>query len=321
MVCVSALLTIPFLLADFLCPGQSVNLLRVDLISSTFVASGISTIIQTGLGMRLALLQGTAFAYVPSVEAFMNLAENRCNATISDFVPQETYYEKLQLVSYSKSACIQINFQIQGSLLLSALVPIFIGCTGLVGMLTKFIGPITVTPLILLLMASTVEMCVVRMQKSWVSLVQAAALFTTILYLAELRIPIPGRKNGKFHVYRVNIFGEYPYLIAILFSWGFCALLTNFNLIAPDSEARTDKNLSMIAIRESPFFRAPYPFQFGTPKFNAGLFFAFLVSALTSVFGTFPLSRPIFQIFLYFLSKYHHSTRNNLLSLQICFQN
>lgn len=270
MVCVSALLTIPFLLADFLCPGQGVNLLRVDLISSTFVASGISTIIQTGLGMRLALLQGTAFAYVPSVEAFMNLAENRCNATVLDYVPQEVYYEKLQLI--------------QGSLLLSALVPIFIGCTGLVGMLTKFIGPITVTPLILLLMASTVEMCVVRMQKSWVSLVQAAALFTTILYLAELRIPIPGRKNGKFHVYRVNIFGQYPYLIAILFSWGFCAFLTMFNLVGPDSEARTDKNQSMIAIRESPFFRAPYPFQFGTPKFNAGLFFAFLVSALTSVF-------------------------------------
>lgn len=64
MVCVSALLTIPFLLSDFLCAGQDVNILRVDLISSTFVASGISTLIQTGLGMRLALLQGTAFAYV-----------------------------------------------------------------------------------------------------------------------------------------------------------------------------------------------------------------------------------------------------------------
>lgn len=49
----------------------------------------------------------------------MSLAENKCNATALDFVPQATYYEKLQLI--------------QGSLLLSALVPIFIGCTGLVG--------------------------------------------------------------------------------------------------------------------------------------------------------------------------------------------
>jgi nucleobase transporter 1/2 len=115
-VCVSALLTIPFLLADYLCAGQDVNFLRVQLISSTFVASGISTLIQTGLGMRLALLQGTAFAYVPSVAAFMKLRENRCNATAFDFVPQSSYYEKLQLI--------------QGSLLLSALVPMFIGFTG-----------------------------------------------------------------------------------------------------------------------------------------------------------------------------------------------
>lgn len=73
-------------------------------------------------------------------------------------------------------------------------------------------------------------------------------------------------------------------MIAILFSWGFCALLTSLNWLAPNSEARTDKNQSMIAIRESPYFRVPYPGQFGAPKFNAGLFFAFLVSALTSVF-------------------------------------
>jgi hypothetical protein len=57
----------------------------------------------------LALLQGTAFAYVPSVAVFMNLAENKCNATSLDFVPEEIYQGKLQLI--------------QGSLLLSALVP------------------------------------------------------------------------------------------------------------------------------------------------------------------------------------------------------
>lgn len=77
---------------------------------------------------------------------------------------------------------------------------------------------------------------------------------------------------------------RFQYLIAILFSWGFCVFLTVFDLVSADSEARTDKNQSMTAIRESPYFRVPYPGQFGAPKFNAGLFFAFLVSALTSVF-------------------------------------
>lgn len=106
----------------------------------------------------------------------------------------------------------------------------------------------------------------------------------TVLYLAELRVPLPGRKQGRFHWYRVNVFGQYPYLIAILVSWGFCALLSLADLVPAESEARTDKRQSLQAIASSPWFRVPYPGQFGAPKFNASLFAAFLVSALTSVF-------------------------------------
>ncbi|KAH7698418.1 xanthine/uracil permease, partial [Aphelenchoides avenae] len=113
---------------------------------------------------------------------------------------------------------------------------------------------------------------------------QGVALFATILYLADIRVPIPGRKDGRFHWYKANVFGQYPYLIAILFSWGFCCFLTITNLVPPESEARTDKNSTMTAIRNSPWFRVPYPGQFGPPQFHMGLFVAFLVSAMTSVF-------------------------------------
>ncbi|TKR60409.1 hypothetical protein L596_027662 [Steinernema carpocapsae] len=270
MVCVSALLVIPFVLSEDLCPGKDIHELRVRLISSTFVCSGISTIIQTCLGMRLALLQGAAFAYIPSIEVFMALPENRCNATINDYVPREAYEGRFAMI--------------QGCLMLSALIPIFIGTTGIVGVITKFISPITVSPLMLLLVLSAVDLCVGKIEKHWVAVVQAATLFATILYLAEWRVPLPGFKNRKFRMFRTNIFGQYPYLIAILLSWGFCVFLTITNMVPEGSEARTDKNASMNVIRESPWFRIPYPGQFGAPKFHAGLFFAFIVSALTSVF-------------------------------------
>ncbi|KHN81855.1 Solute carrier family 23 member 1 [Toxocara canis] len=97
MVCVSALLTIPFILSNELCPGRDVYNLRVKLISSTFVVSGISTIIQTMFGMRLALLQGTAFAYIPSIQVFMLLPEYKCTASENDFVPVEDYENKLAI--------------------------------------------------------------------------------------------------------------------------------------------------------------------------------------------------------------------------------
>ena len=76
----------------------------------------------------------------------------------------------------------------------------------------------------------------------------------------------------------------FQYLIAILVAWSVCWLLTLTNLVPAESAARTDKNASLQAIYASPWVRAPYPGQFGAPRFEAGLFFAFLVSALTSVF-------------------------------------
>ncbi|KIH54166.1 putative permease [Ancylostoma duodenale] len=125
MVCVSALLTVPFLVTDSLCAGNSSAKLLNELISSTFVGSGLSTIIQTMFGMRLALLQGTAFAYVPSVQVFMG----QCTTNHSTYVPEEEYYGRLALM--------------QGCLMASSLVPMLIGFTGVVGVLTKFIGPLT----------------------------------------------------------------------------------------------------------------------------------------------------------------------------------
>ncbi|MCP9264869.1 Solute carrier family 23 member 2 [Dirofilaria immitis] len=260
MVCVSALLTIPFILSNELCAGRDVYTLRVLLISSTFVVSGISTIIQTMLGTRLALLQGTAFAYIPSIQVFMQLPEYKCIFTDADIVDASIYQNKLAII--------------QGCLVASSLVPMIIGVTGIVGILTKFIGPITVSPLMLLLVFSAVDLCVERISKHWVAVIQAAALFATILYLADWKVPTLGYKNNRFAIVRTNIFGQYPYLIAILTSWGFCLFLTLTNLTAPDSAARLDKNETLAVIKHADW----------CPAIPYRTFCAFVISALTSVF-------------------------------------
>uniref|UniRef100_A0A1I7XFR8 Neuroendocrine convertase 2 n=1 Tax=Heterorhabditis bacteriophora TaxID=37862 RepID=A0A1I7XFR8_HETBA len=104
---------------------------------------------------RLALLQGTAFAYVPSVQAYVGL--NKCNYTENDIVPDSAYYSKLATL--------------QGCLIASSFVPMIIGSTGLVGLFTKFIGPLTVSPLMLLLAFSQVGLMVDRISKHWVAVV------------------------------------------------------------------------------------------------------------------------------------------------------
>ena len=68
MVSVSVLVSIPILISDLICSGRDRDQLRVRLIAGTFVVCGIGTILQSGFGLRLALLQGVAFAYIPSVK-------------------------------------------------------------------------------------------------------------------------------------------------------------------------------------------------------------------------------------------------------------
>ncbi|XGW03623.1 hypothetical protein V3C99_015086 [Haemonchus contortus] len=266
MVCVSALLTVPFLVTDSLCAGDSSAKLLNELISSTFVVSGLSTIIQTMVGMRLALLQGTAFAYVPSVQVFMG----KCMVNSTTYVPEHEYYGRLALM--------------QGCLMASALVPILIGFTGIVGVLTKFIGPLTVSPLMLLLAFSQVNTMVDKISLHWVAIIQAITLFITILYLADVLVPLPGIKYGKLHWYRTNLFGQYPYLIAIVISWAFCLFLTVCDLAEEGGPARVDIPHKVNAIRNSAWLAIPYPGKFGPPSFNVSLFLAFLLSAMTSVF-------------------------------------
>ncbi|GMS81652.1 hypothetical protein PENTCL1PPCAC_3827, partial [Pristionchus entomophagus] len=131
---------------------------------------------------------------------------------------------------------------------------------------------------------SSVGLSVERVSKHWVVVVQAVTLIATVISLVEVRVPVPGIKNGRFHWYRVPLFGQYPYLIAILTSWSFCLFLTLTHLAEPESEARLDKEASMNVLSNAPWFKVPYPGQFGMPKVHVGLLMGFILSALTSVF-------------------------------------
>uniref|UniRef100_A0A914I2Q7 Uncharacterized protein n=1 Tax=Globodera rostochiensis TaxID=31243 RepID=A0A914I2Q7_GLORO len=270
MVSVSVLVSIPFLISDEVCPGKDRDQLRVRLIAGTFVVCGLGTILQTALGLRLALLQGVAFAYIPSVRAYMNLEGNRCTATINDYVPPEVYENKLAIV--------------QGTLVVVSILKVFVGATGFIGKMTKYIGPMTVSSLLILLMLESVTITVKRMEQHWISLIMAVALFATVLYLPRVQVPCPAYVDGKCKFVGFNVFGQFPYLTAILFSWFLCWLMTVFELIPKDSVARTDKNTTMLAIQNAPWVRVPLPGQFGMPKFNAGLFLAFIISGLTTMF-------------------------------------
>jgi nucleobase transporter 1/2 len=57
--------------------------------------------------------------------------------------------------------------QIQGGIILSALVQVFIGCTGILGLILHCIGPITIVPTITLVGLSLIDVALRFCQVHW----------------------------------------------------------------------------------------------------------------------------------------------------------
>lgn len=65
----------------------------------------------------------------------------------------------------------------------------------------------------------------------------------------------------------VAIFALFPVILAIVFTWVFGAILTGADVWEEGNVCRTDANSAILD--ESPWFRVPYPFQWGAPIFKS----------------------------------------------------
>uniref|UniRef100_A0A7E4ULX2 Solute carrier family 23 member 2 n=1 Tax=Panagrellus redivivus TaxID=6233 RepID=A0A7E4ULX2_PANRE len=266
MICISGVLVLPYLVSEIACAGVHTIALRVKLISATFVVTGITTVLQTVFGLRLAILQGPSFAFLPPLYAFANLPEMRCKATMNDYVPYEQYSSRIE--------------SIQGSLAVAAVLLIVLGSTGLIGTMARHVGPLTICPLLTLLCLGNVPVILEKASLHWISLVQFGLLMLFVMYLAETTVPIPYISERRIKIAKYRLFGLFPYLLSILIAYGVCLVLTLADLIPADSPARIDKEQSMNNLRESPWFQVPYPGQFGVPSINLGLLLGMLASCV-----------------------------------------
>ncbi len=105
------------------------------------------------------------------------------------------------------------------------MVQIFIGASGLVGVFVRYVGPLTVAPLTLLLSLSVVKLCVRECAKSWTSLLFVfntfnynaiyslmVVLIGTALFMEPIKIPVPvySKKEKRVKVSRKPIFAMFP---------------------------------------------------------------------------------------------------------------
>ncbi|XP_027630624.1 solute carrier family 23 member 1 isoform X2 [Tupaia chinensis] len=77
LTCFSGTIAVPFLLAEALCVGRDQHMVS-QLIGTIFTCVGITTLIQTTLGIRLPLFQASAFAFLVPAKAILALERWKC---------------------------------------------------------------------------------------------------------------------------------------------------------------------------------------------------------------------------------------------------
>lgn len=88
-------------------------------------------------------------------------------------------------------------------------------------------------------------------------------IFSQILVNVKFPTITYTRKNGLKVTY-FELFKLFPVLLGITIMWIICGILTATNVLPPGDMARTDARIKVLT--DAPWFRIPYPFQFGWPS-------------------------------------------------------
>ncbi|XP_069978161.1 solute carrier family 23 member 1 isoform X2 [Penaeus vannamei] len=269
---VGATITIPFLLTPLMCIDDN-DPARGKLVSTIIFVSGIVTLLQATFGVRLPIIQGGTFSFLVPTIAILTTTFEACRdlplATMTEEEREEVWQQRMR--------------EIQGAIAVSAIFQVLVGFTGIIGILLTWITPLAIAPTVALVGLSLFEVAADKASLHWgVSFMTMALLILFSQYLRNVGVPVPTYSKDKGVSFSsVYIFKLFPVLLAILISWGFCGILTASGALSENNKARTD--LTTDLLDNSPWFRVPYPGQWGTPTVSVAGVFGMLAGVLASM--------------------------------------
>ncbi|XP_033996379.1 LOW QUALITY PROTEIN: solute carrier family 23 member 1 [Trematomus bernacchii] len=246
-----------------MCVGRDQNTVKPARLGTIFTTVGITTLIQTHVGVRLPLFPASAFAYLIPAQAILGLERWKCPS-------EEEIYGNWSLPLNTAHIWQPRIREIQGAIIVSSCTEILIGLFGLPGLLLDYIGPLTITPTVSLIGLSVFNLAGEKPRSHWglsALCILLIVLFCQYLRTTSLPVPVWSRKTGLSST-RVQVFRMFPIILAIMIVWLVCYILTLTEMLPSDPEryghkARTDARGEIMA--SSPWFRVPYPCQWGLP--------------------------------------------------------
>lgn len=159
----------------------------------------------------------------------------------------------------------QVRLQhVQGAVIAGAVAEILVGYSGLVGKLLRFVGPITIAPTIALIGLALFKFGAPVAGTHWG--IGGLTIVLIILFSQYLRT-------------RHRVFELFPILLGIVGAWSVAWICT----LAGFFEAGHPGYVSTTNLEAAPWFRVPYPFQWGMPIFGAGAIVGMLAGYLASM--------------------------------------
>ncbi|CAL9179124.1 unnamed protein product [Musa hybrid cultivar] len=259
------------MLASFLVPLMGGNHGdKARTIQTLLFMSGINTLLQTLIGTRLPTVMNSSFAFIIPVMSI-----------IRDFNSRAYNDEHQRFVHTTRT--------IQGALIISSFVNIFIGYTRAWKKLFRFCSPVTIVPVV----------CVVGLglfERGFPQLGKCVEVGLPVLILLVLLV------IAQQHTKHVNerayfVLERFSIIFCVKIVWAFAAILTAagaYNNVPEKTKlhCRTDRSY---LISSAPWIKIPYPFQWGAPIFAAshvfGMMGAVLVSGLESTGAHYAAAR------------------------------
>ncbi|KAI5393088.1 nucleobase-ascorbate transporter 3 [Lathyrus oleraceus] len=227
---------------------------KARVIQTLLFMSGINTLLQTWFGSRLPVVMGGSLAFVLPVMSIIN-----------DYNDQ-TFSSEHERFTHTMRT-------IQGSLIVSSFINIFLGYSRAWGNLTRLFSPIIIVPIV-----------------SVVGLGLFTRGFPLVADCVQIGLPmlilliITQQYLKRLHPQAHHILERFALLICIAIIWAFAAILTvagayNNSKSKTQTSCRTDRSYLLTS---APWIKVPYPFQWGTPIFKASHVFGMMGAALVS---------------------------------------
>jgi nucleobase transporter 1/2 len=210
------------------------------LIGTMFFVSGITTLLQTTWGNRLPLVQGGTFSFLAPAFAICAMAA----------LADAGWDLKLR--------------HIQGAVIAGSFFEMFIGYSGLMGKLLRFVGPITIAPTITLIGLALFNLGAPVAGEHWG--IGGLTIILIIVFSQYMR-----RTHRAFELF--------PIMLAILAAWAVAAVLTWSGFFS----AGHPGHVSLANVNAAPWIRVPYPFQWGAPELSVAAIVGMLAGYLASM--------------------------------------